>query len=151
MIEKKLNLVQFAAGQMAKPRTCPSQIVRCQFVYAGSLGRSLDDLPKYLRRHALAPDRSRLVDRSKETTVLDSTCFGPAIECPLCPEWNWYRSNVPGLAVKVDDRPAVFSELNRGGRKGKEFTAPQTATNQQSENGVVAFAPKTAALGVQQQ
>ena len=28
--EKKLNLVQFAAGEMAKTRTCPSQVVRCQ-------------------------------------------------------------------------------------------------------------------------
>src|SRR3954453_5651741 len=56
--EEELNLVELAARQMAKTRTCPSQIVRRQFVYAGSLGRSLNDLPKHLRRHALAPDLS---------------------------------------------------------------------------------------------
>jgi hypothetical protein len=56
--EEELNLVELAARQMAKTRTCPSQIVRRQFVYTGSLGRSLDDLPKHLRRHALAPDLS---------------------------------------------------------------------------------------------
>jgi hypothetical protein len=56
--EEELNLVELAACQMAKTRTCPSQIVRREFVYAGSLGRSLDDPPKHLRRHALAPNLS---------------------------------------------------------------------------------------------
>ena len=58
MTEKKLNLVQFAAGEMAKARTCPSQVVRCQFADSRGLGCPLDDLPKHLGRHALAPDRS---------------------------------------------------------------------------------------------
>ncbi len=56
--EKELNLVELAARQMAKTCTCPSQIVRRQFVYARGLGRFLDDFPKHLRRHALAPDPS---------------------------------------------------------------------------------------------
>jgi hypothetical protein len=38
-----------------KTRTCPSQVVRCEFVYAGILGRSLDDLPKHLGGHAPGP------------------------------------------------------------------------------------------------
>jgi hypothetical protein len=46
--EEKLDLVELAAPQMTKTRTCPSQIVRRQFVYAGSLGCSLDDLLKHL-------------------------------------------------------------------------------------------------------
>ncbi len=56
--EKELDLVELAARQMAKTCTCPSQIVRRQFVYARGLGRFLDDFPKHLRRHALAPDPS---------------------------------------------------------------------------------------------
>ncbi len=50
--------------------------------------------------------------------------------------------DVPGFSLKVDDHPVVFSELNGGGRKRKEFTPPQPATNQQSKHGVTAFAPK---------
>ncbi len=53
--------------------------------------------------------------------------------------------------MKVDNHPVFFSELNGRSRKGKEFTAPQSATNQKSQDGVVAFASKTIALGVQQQ
>lgn len=44
----------------------------------------------------------------------------------------------------------LFSELNGCDRKREEFTAPQSTTNQKSKDGVVAFAPKTIALGVQQ-
>jgi len=58
---------------------------------------------------------------------------------------------VTGLSMKVDDHPVVFSALNGRCRKSKEFTAPQSATNQQSQDGVIAFAPKTVAMGVQQE
>ena len=44
--EEELDLVEFAAGQMAETRTCASQIVERQHIYSGGLGRSLDDLPK---------------------------------------------------------------------------------------------------------
>jgi hypothetical protein len=53
--------------------------------------------------------------------------------------------------MKVNNHPLFFSELNGLGRKRAEFTAPQSATNKKSKDGVVAFAPKTIALGVQQQ
>lgn len=56
--EEKLDLVELAAGQVTETRTGASQIVGRQLIYSGSLGRSLDDLPKHLRRHALAPDLS---------------------------------------------------------------------------------------------
>jgi hypothetical protein len=53
--------------------------------------------------------------------------------------------------MKVDNHPVVFSELNGRRRKGEEFTAPHSATNQKSKDGVIAFAPKTIAMRVQQQ
>ncbi|MFZ0593417.1 MAG: hypothetical protein WAM39_23370, partial [Bryobacteraceae bacterium] len=56
-----------------------------------------------------------------------------------------------GLSMEVGDHPVLFSELYGRGRKGEEFTPPQSTTNQKSKDGIVAFAPKTIALGVQQQ
>jgi hypothetical protein len=41
--------------------------------------------------------------------------------------------------------------LNGAGRKGEEFTASQSTTNQKSEDGVIASAPKTIPLRVHQQ
>jgi len=53
--------------------------------------------------------------------------------------------------MEVGNHPVLFSELNGSGRKTEEFTAPQSTTNQKSEDRVVASAPKTIPLRVQQQ
>jgi hypothetical protein len=58
---------------------------------------------------------------------------------------------VPGLSMEIGNHPVLFSELNRSGRQGEELTAPQSTTNQKSKDGIVAVAPQTIALGVQQQ
>jgi hypothetical protein len=58
---------------------------------------------------------------------------------------------MPGLSVEVGNYPILFSELNGAGRKGEEFTASQSTTNQKSEDGVIASAPKTIPLRVHQQ
>jgi hypothetical protein len=58
---------------------------------------------------------------------------------------------MPGLSMEVSNHPVLFPELNGRCRKGEQFTAPQSTTNQKSKDGVVAFAPKTIALRVQQQ
>jgi hypothetical protein len=53
--------------------------------------------------------------------------------------------------MEVGNHPVLFSELNRADRKGEEFTPPQSTTNQKSTEGLVALAPETIALGLQQQ
>jgi hypothetical protein len=63
--EEKLNLIELAASQMTETGTCASKIMRRQLLYSSGPGGSLDDLPKHVRRHALTPDLSRLVDCSK--------------------------------------------------------------------------------------
>jgi len=45
----------------------------------------------------------------------------------------------------------LFPELNGADRKGKDFTAPQAATNQNCKDGMVPLAPQTVALRLQQQ
>jgi len=70
---------------------------------------------------------------------------------PPLPRVESVPLNVPGFSKKVDNHPVVFSELNGRRRKTEEFTAPQSTTNQKSEDRVVASAPKTIPLRVQQQ
>src|SRR6476646_5669306 len=53
--------------------------------------------------------------------------------------------------MEVGNHPVLFSELNGADGKGEDFTAPQPATNQKSEDGVVASAPETIPLRVHQQ
>ena len=123
----------------------------CQLIDSGSLGRVLDNFPEHYRRHAMAPDLSRLVDSPKEAAVFDPACFSPAVNRLLHPKWNWNRPNMPGFAVEVGDYPVLFSELSGTDRKGEKFTAPQSTTNQKSKDGMVSLAPETFALGFQQQ
>jgi len=56
-----------------------------------------------------------------------------------------------GFAVEVGNDPVLFPELNGIDRKGKKFAAPQSTTNQKSQDGMVPLAPETIALGLQQQ
>lgn len=86
MPEQELDLVELTAGQMTEARTCAPQVVRGQFIDSGSLSRFLDDLPEHFRSHAMAPDLSGLVNRSKEAAVFDPTCFSPAVDRLLNPE-----------------------------------------------------------------
>ena len=58
---------------------------------------------------------------------------------------------MPGLAVEVGNYPMLFPELNGIDRKGKKFAAPQSTTNQKSQDGMVPLASETIALGLQQQ
>ena len=58
---------------------------------------------------------------------------------------------MPGLSMEVGNHPMLLSELNGSGRKGEEFTASQSTTNEKSEDGVIVTAPKTIPLGVHQQ
>src|SRR5690242_19851532 len=53
--------------------------------------------------------------------------------------------------MEISNHPVLFSELNRANREGEELTAPQSTSNQKSEDGIVALAPETIALGLQQQ
>ena len=52
--EKELNLLQFAARQMAQPGTRSTKIVRSEIRYASPYGRPLDDMLDSLRRDPFA-------------------------------------------------------------------------------------------------
>ena len=69
MPQEKLDLLELAAGQMAQPRASTAQIVWSQFLDAGACRRRPDDIPEHLRRHPVAPDPPRLVDRPKDAAL----------------------------------------------------------------------------------
>jgi hypothetical protein len=53
--------------------------------------------------------------------------------------------------MEVRNHPVLFSELNGAEGKGEKLTTPQPTTNQKSKDGVIASAPETIPLRVQQQ
>src|SRR5688572_8788409 len=96
--EQELDLVQFAARQVAQTRAGSSQIVRRQFVDAGASSRRADDVPQHLRRHAVSPYAPRLVDRSKDRPAGDSDQRRPRIHGRLHPRWDRNGAYMAALA-----------------------------------------------------
>jgi hypothetical protein len=44
--EEELDLIQFAAGEIAEARARPSQVVRRELIDASAVGSVADDVPK---------------------------------------------------------------------------------------------------------
>jgi hypothetical protein len=56
VIEEELNVVELASSKMTEARTRTSQIVPRGLIDSGGRSCLFDDLPKHLRRDAVAPD-----------------------------------------------------------------------------------------------
>jgi hypothetical protein len=67
--EQELDLVQFAACELAETGTRASQVVRRQLVDAGTSRSGAHYVPQDLRRHPVAPDTAGLVDRAEHRAV----------------------------------------------------------------------------------
>lgn len=109
MPEEKLNLIQFATGSVTESRTRATEILLCKLLDA-SLGRGApDNIPEHLRRHALAPDSTRLVDRAKDASVCQTRRLRPDVDDGLHPRGNRDRADVSALADQIgDDRFDAF-------------------------------------------
>ncbi len=107
--KQELNLIQLAAGQVAKPRAGASQIVRCELLDSCTRGALSYDLPQNLRSHSYAPGFTSLVDRSKERSFGDTAGLLPCVNRRLDPRWNGNGTDVSSLAEEVGDDPMLLS------------------------------------------
>jgi hypothetical protein len=97
--EQELDLVEFAAREVAQTRTGSSEIVRRQFVDAGASSRRADDVSQHFGRHAVSPYAPGLVNRSKDRPAGDGDRRGPRIYGRLHPRWD---RNGPYMAALAD-------------------------------------------------
>jgi hypothetical protein len=109
--EEKLDLLEFATGQVAQPRARAAKVVRGQLLDAGVRGGRPDDIPEHLRRHPVAPDSAGLVDRAEYGAAGNGGGFRPCIDGGLDPLWDWHRSDVPALADKICTDPVLLTLL----------------------------------------
>src|SRR2546426_369878 len=123
MSKQELDLIQFAAGKMAEPRTTAPKIMRREFLISGPRRGGSDDLPQHLGRHASSPDPTCFVDRSKERAFGDATGFLPFIDRNLHPRWDWNGTDVPSLAQEVGDNPMLLARLDGVNPQRKQLAA----------------------------
>src|SRR5947209_2971407 len=86
--EQELDLIQFTAGEVAQTSAGTTQVVRGKVVDPRACRGGSDDIPEHLRRHAVAPDASGLVNSQKHRTGRDSGCRCPSVYGPLDPARN---------------------------------------------------------------
>ena len=110
--QQESNLIQFAAGQVTKPRTRATEVMRCELFDASASCRCPDHVPEHLRRHARAPDPAGLVDGAENRTVrdVDSTCLG--IDRIFDPVWDRHCAHVASLSDQIYDHPMLLTLLN---------------------------------------
>ncbi len=81
--EQELDLIQFAAGQVAEPRASPTQIVRRELLDAGTASRRSDHLPEDPRRHPVSPHDARLVNGPEDTALGNPSGIDPIVAMTL--------------------------------------------------------------------
>ena len=111
--KEELNLIQFAAGEMAQARTGPSEVVRSEFVDVRASRGTRDDIPEHLRRHPVTPDPAGLVNRTKDRAVCDARSRRPRVDCRLDPGWHLDRADVSTLANEIRNDPVLLALLER--------------------------------------
>lgn len=112
MSEQKLNLIEFAAGEVTEPRATAPQVMRCKLFYARPRSGLSNDLPQHFRGHSSSPDASGLVDGPEQRTVSDAGCILPLIYSRFHPRRDWYRPDMPGFAKEVRDDPVFLAQLD---------------------------------------
>jgi hypothetical protein len=129
--QEKLDLLQLASRCVAKPSTGPSQIVRRQLRHSDASGGFLYDVPN--------PCPSYFVDPAEQFSSINSRCGHPIVQLASHPIANRNRSNVASLADQINNGPMLFALLEMIQCQSHGFMPPQTAREQQCEQGSVAF------------
>jgi hypothetical protein len=122
--EQKLNLVKFAAGQMAQSCAGTTEIVRRELLDARTGGGGLHDVPDHLRRHAVAPHATGLVDGAEHASVREACRGSPGVDGRLDPRGDRNGADVAPFAQEVRNHLVVFALLHRLQSEGEHLAAP---------------------------
>ena len=132
MPEEKLNLIQFATGQVTQSGTRTTEIVRREFLDAGLGSGATNDVPKHLCRHPITPDSARLIDRAKDAPVRQARGAPPRVDDGLHPRGHRDRPEVAALADQIGDDPVLLPLLDGFQREPQRLAASQTASGLKS-------------------
>lgn len=150
MSEQQLDLIQFAAGQVAQSRASATQVVRGKFLNARRRGGLPDNLPGNLRSHPVTPDSAGLVDRSDERTFSDTAALLPYVDRLIHPPWNGNSTEVTGLPEK----PAMTQCSSRSCMdfdvQAEQFAAAKSVSDQHGEDRLVPLATERIAVRTSQ-
>ena len=123
-------MLQFAAGLVTEPSTCPPKVVRCKGWKLALLGLLLYDSPNDFRGETGSPNSASLVDRTQESPRSNSSRRCPRVDPIFHPVWNWNGSHVAALADEIGYHPMFLSLLQVFDAQRGQFRPTKSATQQ---------------------
>jgi hypothetical protein len=112
MSQKKLNLLQFTAGRVAKTGASPAQVVRRKRRDLTVLCFLFHNTPNNLRAESGASNPASLVDRTKERPRCNPGGYHPGVNSGLHPIRDRDGSYVAALTDKIGYDPVLLPLLN---------------------------------------
>jgi hypothetical protein len=110
--EQELNLLKLTTAGVAKLRTRPAEVMRCNMLQPGSLAASLDHIPHDILRDAAAPHLSHSGDCSEDFAFSDPGCLCPLVEGRFDPVRNGNGADVATLANEINHCPVLLAHLD---------------------------------------
>src|ERR1700689_2748082 len=134
MPEQKLDLLQFASGQMAQARATAAEVMGSEICDSGPPGGPLHHVPNGFRCDVLPPDRASSANSAEDKIGRDSGSPGPAIDRAFHPVRHGNRSNVLPLPDQVGDNPVFLTDLKVVDLQPHQLGAPEAASDQNCQN-----------------
>ena len=123
--EEELDLVQFAAGEVAQSSTGASQIVRGQIIDAGGGGRIFRTTSHRTFAVIPFPQTRPTLLMARHRTVGDADHRGPCVDGVLDPRGHGDGADVPTLTDEIGDDPVLLALLNPPESQGQQLAPPE--------------------------
>jgi hypothetical protein len=110
--KQELNLLDFAAVRVAEFRAGSAQIVWSDVLKPSFLAAPLDHVPHHILRDAITPEFVGASDSAEDSSLGDSRCRCPLVECCLHPDRNWHSADVSAFPDQIHDGPMTLPHLH---------------------------------------
>jgi hypothetical protein len=140
--EQELDLVEFAAGQVAQTGARAAEIVG-RNIHQSAAGRSsLDHAPDNLGAEAIRRYPTRLVNGAEHGPLRQAGFCQPDVNGVGDPVRYRNRSNVTAFPDQIGKDPVVFALLKILNLNASQLGAPQATPEEDGYHGVVSLAAK---------
>jgi hypothetical protein len=137
--EQHLYLLQFAGGGAAQLRACASKVVRRNAGNTDLGGIASEHLPNDLFAQALASNGSPAAHRAENMTDAHVGDRSPRVDRHLHPGRHRRGANPAVFSDNIDNAPATVALLNMCERQRGHFRPPQSAAEEDGEDGAIAL------------
>jgi hypothetical protein len=148
MAEQEFYLLEVAAALATELGAGAAHVMRRQLFETHGARIPLNDLQNRTRGEILTPDFAPLAHGAKDLPLGHAGRGGPRVDRCFDPGGDSNRTNPISLSGDVDQHPAVFA-LGNGAdlHLGDELRPAKPAAEEESQDGIVAFALEALAVG----